>query len=201
MKKLLLTGFEPFLDFPINPTTQIVEELKGKELNGYRIEGRILPVDYNNSGHGILKHINDIEPDAVLSLGLDAGRYKITPERIAINCNESSERDNEGNKPDGEPIQKEGPDGLFSTLPIKSFVEVLQSKGYPAEVSNSAGTYLCNHVMYQTLYHFHVNHQNIPSGFIHIPASHELAVQHGKLPSWSQKDLTDAVKHIIQLLS
>ncbi|MFC7061059.1 pyroglutamyl-peptidase I [Halobacillus seohaensis] len=200
MKKLLLTGFEPFLDFPINPTNQIVEELKGKELNGYRIEGRILSVDYNKSGREVLEHIDDVEPDAVISLGLAAGRHKITPERIAINCNESNEKDNEGNTPDGEPIQNEGPDGLFSTLPIKSFVEVLQSQGYPAEVSNSAGTYLCNHVMYQALYHFHANHLKIPSGFIHIPASHELAVQHGKLPSWSQKDLTDAVKHIVQLL-
>lgn len=200
MRKLLLTGFEPFLDFPINPTHHIVEKLNGKELNGYQIEGRILSVDYNKSGCEILEHIHDVEPDAVLSLGLAAGRYKITPERIAINCNESKEEDNEGNTPDGDPIQEEGPDGLFSTLPIKSFVEDLQSKGYPAEVSNTAGTYLCNHVMYQALYHFHVNNHHLPSGFVHIPASHELAVQHGKLPSWAQTDLTDAVKHIIQLM-
>ncbi|MBX0357683.1 pyroglutamyl-peptidase I [Halobacillus sp. Nhm2S1] len=200
MKKLLLTGFEPFLDFPINPTTHIVEELKGKEMNGYQIEGRILPVDYNKSGQEILEHIQDVEPDAVISLGLAAGRYKITPERISINCNESNEKDNEGNTPDGDRIQEEGPDGLFSTLPIKRFVEDLQLKGYPAEVSNTAGTYLCNHVMYQALYHFHENNLEVPSGFVHIPASHDLAVQHGKLPSWSQKDLTGAVKHIIQLL-
>ncbi|GEN54581.1 pyroglutamyl-peptidase I [Halobacillus faecis] len=200
MKKLLLTGFEPFLDFPINPTTHIVEELKGKEMNGYQIEGRILPVDYNKSGQEILEHIQDVEPDAVISLGLAAGRYKMTPERIAINCNESNEKDNEGNTPEGDRIQKEGPDGLFSTLPIRRFVEDLQARGYPAEVSNTAGTYLCNHVMYQALYHFHENNLEVPSGFVHIPASHDLAVQHGKLPSWSQKDLTDAVKHIIQWL-
>ncbi|MYL36392.1 pyroglutamyl-peptidase I [Halobacillus litoralis] len=200
MKTLLLTGFEPFLDFPINPTNHIIEDLKGEEINGFHIEGRILSVDYNKSGYEILEYINDVEPDAVISLGLAAGRYKVTPERIAINCNESNEKDNEGNTPEGQPIQEEGPDGLFSTLPIKHFVERLQSKGYPAEVSNTAGTYLCNHVMYQALYHFHMNNQHIPSGFVHIPASHELAVQHGKLPSWSQSDLTDAVRNIIQEL-
>ncbi|MBN8235181.1 pyroglutamyl-peptidase I [Halobacillus kuroshimensis] len=198
MPTLLLTGFEPFLSFPINPTKQIVHHLHGRQIGGYHIEGRILPVDYDTSGAEILSHIEETQPDVVLSLGLAAGRQSITPERIAINWNESSEKDNRGNKPDGEPIHEEGADGLFTTLPIRQFVEGLHENGYPAQISNTAGTYVCNHVMYQTLYHFKKRKEHVPSGFIHLPASHELAVQHGKLPSWPQQDLTAAIECVIE---
>lgn len=198
MKTLLLTGFEPFLDFQINPTQAIVEELNGQLIQDYRIEGRILPVDYNQSGEKVVELIKEIQPDAVISLGLAAGRHKVTPERIAINCNESSEKDNEGNTPDGEPIHEDGPDGLFTTLPLKAMVHRLNEEGFPAEISNTAGTYLCNHVMYQALYDFKKRGMEVPSGFIHIPASHDLAIRHGRLPSWSQEDLTTAVTRIIE---
>lgn len=200
MKKLLLTGFEPFLDFPINPTKEIVDTLSGETINEYTVAGKILTVDYNKSGEELLDAIEDVKPDVVISLGLAAGRHKMTPERIAMNCNESKEKDNEGNTPEGEPIEDGSPDGLFSTLPIKDFVDVLNEQGFPAEISNTAGTYLCNHVMYRGLNHFRLKNLDIPSGFVHMPASHDLAIQHGNLPSWSQKDLTDAVKEIIKTL-
>ncbi|MCA1021116.1 pyroglutamyl-peptidase I [Halobacillus litoralis] len=198
MPTLLLTGFEPFLNFPINPTEKIVNKLHGRRINGYHVEGRILPVDYQTAGEEVLSHVEDVQPDIVISLGLAAGRHTINPERIAVNCNESSEKDNRGNMPDGEPIHDGGPDGLFSSLPIRRFMEVLHENGYPAEISNTAGTYVCNHVMYQVLYHFQKKGEPVPSGFIHLPASHELAVQHGKLPSWPQQDLTEAVECVIQ---
>ncbi|WP_394218370.1 pyroglutamyl-peptidase I [Halobacillus trueperi] len=200
MKKLLLTGFEPFLNYTINPTQEIATSLTGATIGSYTIEGRVLPVDYNNSGNLLISYIEEVQPDAVISLGLAAGRYKVTPERIAINCNESKEDDNEGNRPEGSPIDEEGPDGLFSTLPIRAFVDTLNEKGYPAEISNTAGTYLCNHVMYRGLNHFRIENVEFPSGFIHIPASHDLAIQHGNLPSWSQEDLTNAVRELIRLL-
>ncbi|KHE72904.1 pyroglutamyl-peptidase I [Halobacillus sp. BBL2006] len=200
MRKLLLTGFEPFLNFSINPTQQIVRELDGMELNGLTIIGKVLSVNYEKSGEELLHYIEEVQPDVVLSLGLAAGRHKLTPERIAINCDESKDKDNHGHTPDGEPIMKDGPDGLFSTLPIQAFVERLIDRGYPAEISNTAGTYLCNHVMYQGLYHFREHQRSVPCGFVHMPASHELAVDHSNLPSWSQEDLTNAVKEIIQVL-
>lgn len=198
MKKLLLTGFEPFLDFTINPTMSIVEALSGKEINGYEIVGYVLPVDFASSGQKMIELIRREEPDAVMALGLAGGRYKITPERIAVNCNDGA-RDNEGNQPQGEPILDKGPDGLFSTLPIRDMVTRLNEEGYPAEISNTAGTYLCNHVMYQALYE--LKQQQVPAGFIHIPASHELAIQHQKIPSWSQSDLTKAIELSIETLS
>ena len=199
MKTLLLTGFEPFLEFPINPTMQIAENLDGKVINQHSIIGRVLPVDFQKAGEQLVKLLEETNPDTVLSLGLAVGRTAITPERIAINCNDG-ERDNHHYKPKGETIIKDGPDGLFSTLPIQKLKETLNSSGFPSHISNTAGTYLCNHVMYQLLYFYHKKHKQVPAGFIHIPASHQLAIEHGNIPSWSQKDLLDALTLVIHTL-
>ncbi|GAA0451496.1 pyroglutamyl-peptidase I [Alkalibacillus silvisoli] len=200
MKKLLLTGFEPFLDFKLNPTMEVVGALEGSEVNGYEIIGKILTVDFSTSGQQLIEMIDEVKPDAIISLGLAGGRHKITPERIAINCNDGGAPDNQGEKPEGELIIDGGDDGFFSTLPILTMVKRMKDAGYPAEISNSAGTYLCNNVMYHSLYYIKEKGWTVPSGFIHIPASHELAIQHGKVPSWSQQDLTDAIKVCLSCL-
>ncbi|SET08443.1 pyroglutamyl-peptidase [Oceanobacillus limi] len=198
MKKLLLTGFEPFLEFPINPTTAIAQSLNGKTLNNYEIIGEILSVDFNKTGKQLLEFIEKHNPDAVISLGLAAGRNCITPERIAINCNDGPV-DNNGHKPNGEKIFTDGPDGYFSTLPIQEMVTKLQESKIPAKISNTAGAYLCNNVMYHGLHHFKQQNLDRPSGFIHIPASHELAVEKN-MPSFSHEDLEKAVKIAISCL-
>ncbi|MDQ0178412.1 pyroglutamyl-peptidase I [Bacillus chungangensis] len=200
MKKLLLTGFEPFLDYPVNPTEKIVQALDGTKRNHINIVGKILTVDFQQSGRQLLKYFREEKPDAVISLGLAGGRYKITPERIAINCNDGA-GDNRGNKPQGEKIDENGPDGLFSTLPIREITAKLQEAGYPAEISNTAGTYLCNNIMYQMLNEIRKSSKQIPSGFIHIPASHELALRHGKIPSWSHRDLVESILICIDCLA
>ncbi|GIO19488.1 pyrrolidone-carboxylate peptidase [Oceanobacillus oncorhynchi subsp. incaldanensis] len=199
-KKLLLTGFEPFLDFSINPTKKIAEELNGETIGGYTVTSQVLSVDFHKAGKQLLQWIDETEPDAIISLGLAGGRFKITPERIAINVNDGP-KDNQGHKPENEVIQEDGADGLFSMLPISRMVEQLQGQGLPAEVSNTAGTYLCNHVMYQALHYAKTNNPHLPAGFIHIPASHELAIEHGKIPSWSHDDLKRAVMICIAVLS
>lgn len=197
MKKLLLTGFEPFLDFPVNPTMKIVEELDGQTINGYEIVGKILTVEFNQSGQQLVHHIQEIEPDAVISLGLAGGRYKITPERIAMNCNDG-DADNSGRVPRDEWIEENGPDAIFSTLPIRRMVERLTEQELPADISNTAGTYLCNNVMYQALYYIQSHNMNTQAGFIHIPASHELAIKHKRIPSWSHRDLLQGVRTCIE---
>lgn len=200
MKTLLLTGFEPFLNFPINPTEDIVKELDGKSIGQYKIIGKILPVDFQSAGDLLIKFYHEVNPNAVVSLGLAGGRFKITPERIAINCNDGA-ADNQRNKFIGKKIDEEGPDGLFSTLPVQAIVDYLNDNKIPAEVSNSAGTYLCNNVMYKMLNELEKKEISIPSGFIHIPASHELAVIQKNLPSWSRTDLTNAIKLAIDVIS
>jgi pyroglutamyl-peptidase len=199
MKTLLLTGFEPFLNFPVNPTMQIVEELHGLEIGGYRIHSEVLPVDFKKSGDIVLKHIEAIKPDAVISLGLAGGRSKMTPERIAINVSDGAS-DNSGNIPIDEVIEEEGADGYFTTLPVREMVNALKEEGLPAEISNSAGTYLCNHVMYRALHFANTELPTMKAGFLHIPASHELAIQHGRIPSWSHEDLKRGVVKCIEVL-
>ncbi len=199
MKTLLLTGFEPFLKFTVNPTMKIARELHGKIIGNYKIHSEVLPVDFSSSGTQILKLIKKVKPDAIISLGLAGGRSKITPERIAINVKDGA-ADNEGNKPIDEVIHINGKDGYFSTLPIREMVNRLEEAGLPAAISNTAGTYLCNNIMYVALYYAHEFQPNMKSGFIHIPASHELAIQHGGIPSWSHDDLKKGIVLCIEVL-
>lgn len=199
MKKLLLTGFEPFLDYTVNPTMKIVEALDGKTIGNYQVVGKIMPVDFNVSGEFLLQFIEEENPDAVISLGLAAGRYKITPERIALNVKDG-DVDNEGNKPVDEPIRKEGEAAYMSTLPVRKMVDHLLANGLPAEISNTAGAYLCNNVMYEGLHYAKHKKPTLKTGFIHIPASHELAIQHGRIPSWSYEDLVKGIQLCIEVL-
>ncbi|CAM3228109.1 pyroglutamyl-peptidase I [Filibacter tadaridae] len=200
MKKLLLTGFEPFLKFTVNPTMKIVEELNGQQIGDYVIHSEVLSVDFNASGKQLLAHIEQIQPDAVMSLGLAGGRYKMTPERIAINIKDG-EPDNNGHRPVDEVIQVDGEPAYMSTLPIRAMVNQLLESGLPAEISNTAGTYLCNNVMYEALHYAAKNQPNMKAGFLHIPASHELAIEYGKIPSWSHEELKKGVTLCIEMLS
>ena len=199
MKKLLLTGFEPFLAFTVNPTMKIVEELDKSIIGEYEVTSRVLSVDFTKAGAQLLRYIEEMKPDAVISLGLAGGRYKITPERIAINVKDGG-ADNNGHIPVDESIQLDGDPGYFSTLPIRLMVDELTKQGLPAAISNTAGTYLCNNVMYEALHYAKLNNLSMPCGFIHIPASHELAIQHGKIPSWSHVDLKRGVEICIGVL-
>jgi pyroglutamyl-peptidase len=199
LKTLLLTGFEPFLKFTVNPTMKIVGELHGEVIGDYKIHSEVLPVDFASSGSQLLTHIEKIQPDAVISLGLAGGRYKITPERIAINVKDG-DADNEGNKPTDEVIRVDGKDGYFTSLPIRDMVNRLQEVGLPATISNTAGTYLCNNVMYEALHYAEKHQPDMKCGFIHIPASHELAIQHGGIPSWSHEDLKKGISVCIEVL-
>lgn len=200
MKRLLLTGFEPFLEFKVNPTEEIVKVLQGKVIGDYEVFGRVLPVDFNQTATRALQYIDEIEPDVVIALGLAGGRTKITPERIAINCADGAP-DNNGVTMQDDPIVEAGPAAYFTTLPVRSFINELQKQGYPAQMSNSAGTYLCNFVMYQMLHYIETNQKPIKAGFVHIPASHELSIIQPTLPSWSQIDLQSSIEVIIQSLS
>lgn len=199
MKKLLLTGFEPFLTYKVNPTKEIVEHLSQARIGEYVIHSMILPVDFKEAGNVLMDKINKLKPDAIVSLGLAGDRPQITPERIAINVSDGR-KDNRGYKPVDETIIANGPDGYFTTLPIRKMVEALENAGLPAKISNTAGAYVCNHVMYRALYYANQQETPIPSGFIHIPASHELAMTQGNIASWSMADLKKGVETCLNVL-
>ena len=135
-----------------------------KIIGNYKIHSEVLPVDFASSGSQLLTHIKKIKPDAVISLGLAGGRYKITPERIAINVKDG-DADNEGNKPTDEVIRIDGKDGYFTSLPIRDMVNRLEEAGLPAAISNTAGTYLCNNVMYEALHYAEKNQPDMKMWF------------------------------------
>jgi pyroglutamyl-peptidase len=200
MKKCLLTGFEPFLDHPINPTQEVVQALNKEIIGEYEVIGCILPVVFDEAGEKVLQLIEATKPDAVISLGLSAGRTKITPERVAINCRDGA-IDNSGKRWEDATIEEEGDVAYFSSLPIRKMVNKMKEARLPAEVSNTAGTYVCNNVMYRTLHYLHrQGHTHIPAGFIHIPANHELTIHQPRYASWSTEDIINAIRLCIDTL-
>jgi len=167
MKKILITGFEPFGGQAINPALEAVTRLNGYPLVGAEIATCSVPVVYMKSIHAVIEAIKIHQPDYVITVGQASGRAAITPERIAINMDDFRIPDNEGNQIIDEVISAEGPDAYFSTLPIKAMVKAMQNKGIPAQISNTAGTYVCNHLFYGV--QDFLKDTDIGHGFVHIP--------------------------------
>ena len=172
--KILVTGFEPFNGGTINPSEQIVYRLAAPE--GVTLIKEILPVEFKKSTLLLKELFEKHQPDIVLSIGQAGGRAEISVERVAINLNNVKSSngskllpDNAGDMPIDEPIESDGEAAYFATLPIWEMVEVMQQQGIPAGISNTAGTYVCNHVMYVNLYQAAKNYPGMKAGFIHVP--------------------------------
>ncbi len=166
MKKILLCAFDPFGGEAINPALLAVEKLTTDCAELCKLE---VPTVFLKSVQRAISKIDAIRPDAVIMVGQAGGRKSVTPERVAINVSDARIPDNEGNAPVDEPISKDGPAAYFSTLPIKEMVRRMREKDIPAAVSDSAGTFVCNHLMYGVLDHISKKKYNVPAGFIHIP--------------------------------
>ena len=166
MKRILLCAFDPFGGESINPALEAVRAVK---LDGAEVEKCEVPTVFYKSVEVVLRKIEKFSPDAVVMIGQAGGRDKITPERVAINLSDARIADNEGNMPCDEPIVSGAPAAYFSTLPIKEIVRVLGEGGIPSAVSNSAGTFVCNHLMYGVLHYIAERGLDLPAGFIHIP--------------------------------
>ena len=166
MKKILLCAFDPFGGEKINPALEAVRLVR---FEGAEIEKCEVPTVFYKSLGVVTDRIEKFKPDAVLMIGQAGGRDKITPERVAINISDARIEDNEGNRPCDEPIIKGAPAAYFSTLPIKKIVESLSRAEIPAAVSNSAGTFVCNHLMYGVLNFVAERGYDCIAGFMHIP--------------------------------
>ncbi|MEZ8129041.1 pyroglutamyl-peptidase I [Enterovibrio norvegicus] len=173
MKKVLITGFEPFGGAAINPALEAVKKLDGVKLDGGEIVICDVPVTRYEAIDAVIAAIETHKPDYVITVGQAGGRFAITPERVAINMDDFRIPDNGGNQPIDEPIYEDGPDAYFSTLPIKAITAALQAKGIPCQVSNTAGTFVCNHLAYGVQHY--LRDTNIGHGFIHIPLLPEQA--------------------------
>src|SRR5690625_2683625 len=149
--KILVTGFDPFGGESVNPAWEAVKLLPEviEDAKIYKLE---IPTVFHRSAEILREKIQHVRPDMVLAVGQAGGRHAITPERVAINLDDARIPDNEANQPIDEKIQSDGANAYFSSLPVKAMVQAMKEVGIPAAVSNSAGTFVCNHIMYQLLY-------------------------------------------------
>ena len=166
MKKLLITGFQPFDGENINPSWEAVSHLPG-EIGGYRLTKLCIPVEFGRAAKEVIKIADGILPDAILCVGQAGGRAAITPELVGINLRHATIADNVGYKPSDELIIPDGAAAYFSTLPVRKIADAINKAGISAGVSYSAGAYVCNDTLYTLLAHFENSHTRV--GFIHIP--------------------------------
>ena len=165
---VLLTGFAPFEGDTINPSWQAVRALRNRRIAGHRIVARELPTEFGASLKALRTAIRESKPRLVLCVGLAAGSERISLERIAINVDDARIPDNAGAQPVDVAVVEDGPAAYFATLPIKAMLVALRETGIPAEVSQSAGTFVCNHVFYG-LMHALRRRPAVRAGFIHVP--------------------------------
>jgi pyroglutamyl-peptidase len=178
--RMLLTGFEPFGGSNVNPSIEVVRALAGTQLDGIELSTAQLPVDRVSGPATLVFALETYKPDAVLCLGQAMGRQVLSIERVALNLMDYSIADNTGSMVTDEPVVPGGPAAYFVTLPVRAMLAALKPVGVPGELSLSAGTFLCNQVLYALLHHLAVNGLSIPAGFIHVPA---LPVQVADRPS------------------
>lgn len=201
MVKILISGFEPFGGDAVNPTGALMEALANEVVEGAELKTVLLPVHFDECADLLIAEMEAYRPDVVIACGLAKGRTSITPERIAVNVKDippGSYADNQGQRPVDEPIVEGSPDGLFSTLPIRAMVNDMSAAGIPATVSNTAGTYICNNTMYRVLDHIRVGQPPIRAGFVHFPASTEMAVLQPSVPSLPIPVMLDALRIMIR---
>ncbi|HMG32453.1 MAG TPA: pyroglutamyl-peptidase I [Blastocatellia bacterium] len=200
MNRILLSGFEPFDGEPSNPSLEVSRALSGSDFDGAVVKAIELPVDRYRAVQIASEAITSIKPELFIMFGEAGGRFRVTPERIAINVDDYRIPDNAGNQPCGEPIVEGGAAAYFSTLPIKEIVSSLIERDIPAAISSSAGTYLCNRVFYSTMHLISVERMNTRAGFIHLPYMHRQAIsKRHDFPSLALETLIEAGRIAIRV--
>lgn len=199
--KILVTGFDPFGGEPINPAIESVKKLPDN-IAGAEIIKLEIPTVRGKSLEKIEKAIQEHNPDIILSVGQAGGRFDITVERVGINMDDFRIPDNEGNQVIDEPVFSDGDNAYFVKLPVKAMVQNIQKNKIPASVSYTAGTFVCNHVLYGVLYLVEKKYKGKKSGFIHIPFLPEQVVDKRNMPSMELntivKGLTAAIEAIVE---
>lgn len=163
---VLITGFQPFGGETINPSWEAVQRLP-ERIGGFTLQKLQIPTVFEAAARKVLSEAEGCQPRVILSVGQAGGRKEITPERIGVNLRRASIADNEGNQPKGEGIVLNGPDGIFSTCPVEAMAEAVRGAGLPGRVSDSAGTFVCNDVLYTLLSHYAGTDTLV--GFVHVP--------------------------------
>ena len=197
--KILITGFDPFGGESVNPALEAVKLMKD-EIAGAKIVKLEIPTVFHKSVEKIHETMKAEKPDVVLSIGQAGGRFGVTPERVAINVDDARIKDNEGNQPVDVPVFANGAPAYFSSLPVKAMVEAIKAKGLPASLSNSAGTFVCNHVMYGVLYYIDKEFPGVRGRFIHVPFITNQVVTKPNMPSMALADITEALEAAVEAI-
>ncbi|MCG9610361.1 pyroglutamyl-peptidase I [Vibrio harveyi] len=196
MKKVLITGFDPFGGESINPALEAVKRLNGRKLDGGEVVMCQVPVTRYESIEAVIESIELHQPDIVITVGQAAGRTAITPERVAINVDDFRIPDNGGHQPIDEQVIPGGPDAYFTTLPIKAITRALQQENIPCQVSNTAGTFVCNHLFYGVQHY--LRDKSVRHGFVHIPLLPEQDSS-GNQPTMSLDVIVEGLARLAQV--
>ena len=204
LKTLLITGFEPFGDDPgaqlLNPSASIALALHGQQIGAWRIAGHVLPCEYGRSVRTLRTWVREYQPQAIVCLGQAGGRSAISIERIAVNWDDAALLDNAGQQRMGQRILKTAPVAYFSTLPVAAMRDALLVQGIPAELSSTAGHFVCNHVFFSLMHS--LRGQRTPAGFVHVPYLPEQAKAAGLASGQAMRfqDMMAGLTSICQVL-
>lgn len=197
--KVLISAFDAFGGEEINPSYEVLK-LIPDVIDHKEIIKLQIPTEFKKAPEVFINKLIDCKPDYAISLGQAGGRSSISIERVSINIDDASIADNSGYMPSDEVIDLNGENAYFSTLPIKKIAENIKAAGIPVSISNTAGTFVCNHIMYSVLNYIHKNKLNIKYGFIHIPYVHNQVVNKVNTPSMSLETMTLAIAKAISSL-
>ncbi|SEQ86525.1 pyroglutamyl-peptidase [Granulicatella balaenopterae] len=192
----MVTAFDAFGGESVNPALEVVNLLPN-ELLAHRIVKVVLPTVFQKSRTVLMEAVRRENPDVLLSVGQAGGVSAIRVERVAINIDDARMPDNEGQEPIDCVIEENGAPAYFSNLPIKRMVSDLEARGIPAQVSNSAGTFVCNHVMYQGLFLADQEFPEMLAGFVHLPYLPKQVVSRPTLPSMSKELMVEALMQLL----
>ncbi len=195
MKRLLITGFDPFGGENINPSWEAVRHLED-EVGQWSLTKLQIPTVFGLAARKVLEFACQLKPDAVLCVGQAGGRGAITPEVVAINLREASIPDNAGNQPVNQPVIEGGPAAYFATAPVREMVDAIKTAGYPAALSYSAGAFVCNDLLYTLLRHYEGTETKV--GFVHVPFLPQQAKENQ--PSMPLEDITAALSTAIEAM-
>ncbi len=200
MKTILLTGFEPFGGETVNPSLAAIEAMAAQPPAGVRLATAVLPTTYAGAMPALRRAIAAHAPELVICVGQAGGRAEISVERVAINIDDARIADNAGVQRIDAPVIPGGPAAYFATLPIKAIVAALRAAGLPAQVSQTAGTFLCNHIFYAACHIAATERRRMRAGFIHVPYLPEQAARHPGSSSMSLDSIVAALRVTVATL-
>lgn len=199
--KVLLTAFDPFGGEKVNPALEAVK-LVPNSVAGADVIKLEVPTVFRASIDTVSRAVEQTGPDAVLMIGQAGGRPDMTPERVAINIDDARIPDNQGNQPIDAPIEATGAPAYFSTLPVKAMVEAMRRADLPASVSNTAGTFVCNHLMYGVLHLLATHYPKVRGGFMHVPfIPEQVARRETPAPSLPVEDIARGIEAAIRAIA